>query len=78
MKLLSPYSSWRDRLRTLAEISLLAALPLAVHFIFWSDAGIDATGRSLTADQYEAIHEMAESRPAPEVEPICEGCFRVE
>lgn len=72
MKLLSPYSSWRDRLRTLAELSLLAALPLVVHFIFWSDAGIDATGRSLTAAQYDAIHD------APAEPELCEGCFRVE
>ncbi|HJN75871.1 MAG TPA: hypothetical protein QGF58_18215 [Myxococcota bacterium] len=54
--MLSPYSSWRDRLLTAAEIALLLSLPVAVHFLFWSDAGIDAVGRSMTTEQYQAIH----------------------
>ena len=55
--MLSPYSSWRDRLLTAVQIALLLSLPIAVHLLFWSDAGIDATGRSMTAEQYQAIHE---------------------
>lgn len=84
MKLFSPYTSWRERLVTLVEISLLAAIPIVVHVIFWSDAGIDATGRSLTAEQWQAVHEtgpvvqpLEQAGVVPEP-PLCEGCFRVE
>ena len=63
MKLLSPYSSWRERALTLAQIALLLALPVAVHFIFWSHAGIDATGTGLTQHQLELIHGAAEEAP---------------
>jgi hypothetical protein len=67
MKLLSPYSSWRERAMTVLQVLLLLSLPLAVHFIFWSEAGIDATGRSMTSDQYAAIHASA-ATPEPQAE----------
>jgi len=56
MRILSPYSSWRDRLLTLGQVLLFLTIPIAVWAIFWSGEGMGTRGRTFAEFPAGVIH----------------------